>query len=94
MRAAFATDTSSVQLTLSIFMAGFAVGQGRGVPLEIPGGQRLLGHHLTPFTSAGTTDCSIVSPRISMHREACRNHRHGVIPDTSTKTTRNASSTA
>lgn len=40
MRAAFATDTSSVQLTLSIFMAGFAFGQIVFGPLSDRRGRR------------------------------------------------------
>ncbi|MBP0575996.1 MFS transporter, partial [Mycobacterium tuberculosis] len=40
MRTAFATDTSSVQLTLSIFMAGFAIGQIVFGPLSDRKGRR------------------------------------------------------
>lgn len=65
MRTAFGTDTSSVQLTLSIFMAGFAIGQIIFGPLSDRKGRRpvLIGTVLVYM--AGSIACA-VAPNIGV----------------------------
>lgn len=59
MRAAFNTDTSSVQLTLSIFMAGFAIGQIIFGPLSDRKGRRPVLIATIIIYSIGSLACAL-----------------------------------
>lgn len=65
MRTAFGTDTSSVQLTLSIFMAGFAFGQIIFGPLSDRKGRRPVLIATVLIYTAGSIACA-VAPNIGI----------------------------